>query len=49
MKRMKLRVELIDESDPPEIIVRCHARDAKVQLLERAMETMPRTWEIMFS
>ena len=40
MKRMKLRVELIDESDPPEIIVRCHARDAKVQLLERAMETL---------
>jgi DNA-binding LytR/AlgR family response regulator len=40
MKRMKLRVELIDESDQPEIIVRCHARDAKVQLLERAMETL---------
>ena len=40
MKRMKLRVELIDESDQPAIIVRCHARDAKVQLLERAMESL---------
>ncbi len=40
MKRMKLRVELIDESDQPEIIVRCHARDTRVMLLERAMETL---------
>ncbi len=40
MKRMKLRVELIDECDEQEIIVRCHAGNAKLQLLERAMETL---------
>lgn len=40
MGRMKLRVELIDENDEQEIIVRCHARDAKIQLLERVAETL---------
>lgn len=40
MKRMKLRIELVDENDQPEIIVRCHARDAKVQLLENALATL---------
>ncbi len=37
MKRMKLRVELVGENDEQEIIVRCHARNTKVRLLERAM------------
>ncbi len=39
-RRMKLRVELIDPSEEQEIIVRAHVEDARVHLLQRALESI---------